>query len=419
MRYRFTSYLLLSLLSISVPYSASAAEIPSVSPESVGMSATKLAEINKVMDKLVADKRLAGGIVLIAKDGKIVHRSTHGLMDIEANKPMTKDAILRFYSMSKAITTTAAMILYDEGKLELDAPISKYLPEMKQVKVYSKDGMKTPKREITVRDLMRHTSGLNYGSSGNPAVDQPYKKADVLNRDTDLAAMTTKLSQLPLVYEPGQDWMYSVSVDVLGRVVEVISQQPLDQFFQERIFIPLDMNDTGFYVPKGKANRFAANYNSNSKGKLTLKDDPTESRYLKNPKLFSGGGGLVSTARDYMRFLMMISEGGQLQGTRVLSKKSVKMMTRDQLPKSVPDIKFGENVRTGVGFGLGFSIRTEMSDWDPQGRVGEYGWGGAASTHYWASPKDDLIVIVLEQTMPYSFMTEFALKGIIYDAIED
>ncbi|MGY8770522.1 MAG: serine hydrolase domain-containing protein [Pirellulales bacterium] len=419
MRYRIFTRLLFTLLAIGFSSSASAAEIASASPESVGMSATKLAEVNPVMDKFVADKRLAGGIVLVAKDGKIVHRSTHGQMDIEANKPMTEDAIMRFYSMSKAITTTAAMILYDQGKLDLDAPVSKYLPEMKQAKVYSEEGNKLPEREITVRDLMRHTSGLNYGGSGKPAVDQPYKKADVMDRDSDLAAMTTKLSQLPLVYEPGQDWMYSVSVDVLGRVVEVISEQPLDQYFQERIFMPLDMQDTGFYVPEDKINRFAANYKSNSKGQLTLKDAPGESRYLKNPKLFSGGGGLVSTARDYMRFLMMISGEGQLQGTRVLSKKSVKMMTRDQLPKGVPCIKFGEQVRTGVGFGLGFSVRTEMSDWDPQGRVGEYGWGGAASTHYWASPKDDLIVIVLEQTMPYSFMTESALKGIIYDAIKD
>ena len=371
------------------------------------------------MDNLVKDKKLAGGIIVVARHGKIVHFKSHGLMDIEAHKPMRDDAVLRIYSMSKAITTAAALILVDEGKLNLDDPVSKHLPELKGCQVQGKDGPFTPAKEMTVRDLMLHTAGLTYGSSGNAASDSKYKELNVMDFNSTLAEMTEKLRQVPLVYEPGADWQYSVSVDVLGRVVEVVSGHPLDEFFQSRIFAPLDMKDSGFYVPAEKLDRFAANYNSDGKGNLTLKDAPATSEYLKKRKLFSGGGGLVSTARDYMRFLVMVSSGGELDGVRVLSEKSVKLMTTNQLSEKIGWIKFGPNVREGVGFGLGFSVRNKMSDWDPQGVVGEYGWGGAASTHYWTSPKDDLVVVTMEQTMPYSFATEFAVKGLIYDSITD
>lgn len=397
---------------------ASATEIPSAKADDVGMSADNLAEVDKAMIKLVEEKKLAGGIVAIARKGKMVHFKSYGQMDLKAKKPMRNDTIVRIYSMSKAITSAAALTLFDDGKLELNAPVSKYLPELKGLKVYHKDGNVEPSREATVRDLMRHTAGMTYGFFGDSPVDKQYVQANVLDRDSDLTAMTKKLGDLPLLYEPGKDWVYSVSVDVLGRVVEVVSGKSLDEFFQRRIFDPLDMKDTSFFVPKDKLDRFAANYNSDGKGNLTLRDAPAASRYLKNPKLYSGGGGLVSTARDYMRFLMMIQSGGQLHGKRVLSKEAVYLMTHNQLPKAVEWIKFGDQVREGVGFGLGFSVRVKMSPWDPQGRVGEYGWGGAASTHYWVSPKDDLIVVTLEQIMPYSFLTEFAVKGLIYDAIE-
>jgi len=284
---------------------------------------------------------------------------------------------------------------------------------------HAAEGNYTPRREMTIRDLMRHTAGLTYGFFGDTPVDQLYGKANVLDRDADLSEMTAKLAKLPLLYEPGKDWVYSVSVDVLGRVVEVVSGKPLADFFQECIFAPLDMNDTGFFVPAEKVGRFAVNYGSDGKGNLTVRDAAATSHYLTDPKLLSGGGGLVSTARDYMRFLMMVEGGGQLHGVRVLSEDAARLMTTNQLPDGVGWIKFGDEVREGVGFGLGFSVRVKMSDWDPQGRIGEYGWGGAASTHYWVSPKDDLIVITLEQIMPYSFQTEFAVKGLIYDAIVD
>jgi CubicO group peptidase (beta-lactamase class C family) len=396
-----------------------AGELAVVKPEAVGLSSERLARVDAVMDGLVHDRKLAGGIVMVARHGKIAHLKSHGLMDIEAGKPMRDDAVMRIYSMSKSITTAAALILCDEGKLKLDDPVASLLPELKNCQIAGKDGLSAPKRTMTVRDLMLHTAGFTYGSSGVVASDQKYKELNVMDFQSTLAQMTEKLSQVPLVFEPGTDWMYGVSTDVLGRVVEVASGHPLDEFFQARIFAPLDMKDTAFDVPAGKVERFAANYNSDGKGQLTLKEAAAGSPYLTKRKLLSGGGGLVSTARDYMRFLVMIARGGELDCVRILTEKSVALMTTNQLPESVGWIKFGPQVREGVGFGLGFSVRDRMSDWDPQGRVGEYGWGGAASTHYWTSAKDDLIVITLEQTMPYSFATEFAVKGLIYDSIVD
>jgi len=397
---------------------ATAGELPVAKPEAVGMSSERLAKVDAVMDNLVKEKKLAGGIVMIARKGKVVHLKSHGLMDVEAQKPMRDDALLRIYSMSKSITTAAALILFDEGKLKLEDPVSKYIPELKGCQVIGKDGPFVPEHPMTVRDLMLHTSGLTYGMSGVEASDKKYRELNIMDFNSTLAQMGAKLGDIPLIFAPGTDWSYGISTDVLGRVVEVASGQTLDKFFQERIFAPLEMTDTAFYVPADKVDRFAGNYNSDGKGNLTLREAAKDSEYLKERKLLSGGGGLVSTARDYMRFLMMISQGGELGGVKILKPSTVQLMTTNQLSQKVSWIKFGGQVREGVGFGLGFSVRDKMSTWDPEGHVGEYGWGGAASTHYWVSPKDDLIVVTMEQTMPYSFLTEFAVKGLIYDAIE-
>jgi len=409
----------LACLTLSLPMTSSASELPIATPEDVGMSSEKLALVDRAMEKLVAQKRLAGAIVMITRRGNVVYQQSFGHQDLEADIPMRDDSILRIYSMTKAITSAAAMMLVDEQKLKLDAPVSQYLPELKGMNVHTATGTVTPKREMTVRDLMRHTAGLSYGFYGDTPVDKQYLAANLLDRNRTLESMTETLGSLPLLYEPGERWVYSISVDVLGRVIEVVADRPLDEFFAKRIFEPLDMKDTAFFVEKGKQSRFAANYNSDSKGTLTLKDAAATSRYLTKPKLFSGGGGLVSTARDYMRFLVMISSGGEFQGNRLLSPRAVDLMITNQLPNDVGWIRFGDAARQGVGFGLGFSVRVEQSRWDAQGRVGEYGWGGAASTHYWVSPADELAVVTLEQVMPYSFQTEFAVKGLIYDAIID
>lgn len=396
-----------------------AEEIPTASPKDVGMSSSKLAKVDDVMNGLVQQNRLAGSIVLIARHGKIVHFKSYGLADIEKQQPMRNDAIMRFYSMTKAITSAAAMILVDEGKLNVKDPVSKYIPQFQQMKVATEDGLVDQKREATVADLLRHTAGLSYGGSVFREADRAFKKANPLDYTRTLKQMGERLGDVPLVFQPGEDWGYSIATDVLGRVIEVASKQALDEFFQQRIFQPLGMRDTGFFVPESKHARFAQVYKSDGKSELTVGDN-TGRRDFTRPRAFlSGGGGLVSTARDYLRFLTMIQQGGTLFGKRLLSEDAVRLMTTSQLPDAVPHIHFGDTHRTGVGFGFGFSVREKMSDWDPGGRVGEYGWGGLASTHYWVSPKDDLIVITLEQTMPFSFLTEFAVKGLIYDAIEE
>ena len=390
--------------------------LPMAKPEAVGLDPRKLEEVNAKMKVLIEENRLSGGTVVVARKGKVAHFGTYGLRDREAGLPVEKDTIFRIYSMTKAITSSAALMLEEEGKLDLEDPLSTFFPPLKKMKVWKDGKLLEPKREATVADLLRHTSGLTYGWQAIEAIGQAHRKAGVLGRDKALVPMMNGMGQVPLLFDPGSDWVYGCSTDVLGGVVEVASGMPFDQFLRERILEPLNMKDTDFYVPADKVGRFAANYNYKD-GKLTLKDDPKTSRYLENPTFKSGGGGLCSTASDYMRFLLMIANGGKFEGQRYLKKKSVKLMTTNQIPEGGGWVTFGKEIREGVGFGHGFSVRVKMSDWDPDGRVGEYGWGGAASTHYWISPKDDLVVLTLEQVMPYSFNTEWALKGLIYDAL--
>lgn len=411
--------LLLLLASTSLAVADDRRQTNVVVPERVGLSAEKLSAVDTAMQQLIGDSKLPGGVVLVARHGQVAYLKSFGKKDVAGNKPMTTDTIFRIYSMSKAITSAAAMMLVDEGKIGLDDPIAKYIPEFKDAKVYKPSGNVAPTRPPTVRDLLRHTAGLTYGVFGNSAVDQQYRAAGVLSPESTLTEMGATVGALPLEYDPGKGWKYSVASDVLGRVVEVASGKTLAQFFQSRIFEPLGMVDSGFFVPAEKLDRFATNYNR-SADVLTPIDVPVSSTYRTPAKLASGGGGLVSTIADYYRFLQMVANGGTYgaQGEkRLLSAQSVELMTTNQLPKEAGWVRFGPQVRQGVGFGLGFSVRAEMSAWDPGGRVGEYGWGGAASTHYWVSPKDDLIVITMEQVMPYSFSTEFAVKKLIYDAI--
>jgi CubicO group peptidase (beta-lactamase class C family) len=404
---------------IGIAFSLAGSELPVAPPESAGMSATKLARVDGIVEDLVRQKKLAGATVAVARHGKLVYFKTFGKMELESDKPMRKDAVFRIYSMSKALTTAAALILYDEGKLGLDDPVSKYVADFKGIKVWNAASNVAPTHEPTVRDLMRHTAGLTYGIFGDSAVDSLYREANVLDRNEDLRDMCTKLGKLPLQYDPGTKWVYSVGVDVLGRVIEVASGMSFDAFLQKRLFAPLDMKDTGFSVPADKQDRFAAIYRSDGNGTLTPSEKQASSPYLARPKLLSGGGGMVSTTRDYMRFLQMIAQGGELEGVRVLKADTVALMTHNQLPVEVMPISMSIGKRAGVGFGLGFSVRVQPAEQEASGRVGEYGWGGLASTHYWASPKDDLTVVTMEQTLPFSMMLETALKGPIYDAIKN
>jgi len=398
---------LVIVLTLILSYLSFAGELPITSPENVGMSSEKLARTKSSIQALIDNEKIAGASIIVARKGKIVLFETFGMMDQKAKKPMQPDTIFRIYSMTKPITSVAAMMLYEQGKLKLDDPISKYIPEFKGLKVYSESGKHDDQvRHMSVRDLLRHTSGLTYGYFGNTAVDKMYRANGVLNRKSSLQDMINQLSGIPLLYQPGTKWHYSVSTDVLGYLVQKVSGQPLNKFFRQKIFKPLDMKDTAFYVPNEKVNRFAACYGPKQNGGLRIVDDPAKSQYLTQANLYSGGGGLVSTARDYMRFSQMLLNKGQLDGKRLLRSETVEMMTLNQLPDSV---KRGE----GEGFGLGFSVRLR----DGRFPQGEYGWGGAASTHFWISPTDELIVIALSQYMPFSSQLQNALKSIIYESI--
>lgn len=399
-------------------------KLPTVKPEEVGLSSAKLERITSAVGAFIDRKEIAGAVTVVARRGRVVYAKASGRMDLEAAKDMKLDTIFRIYSMTKPITSVAAMILHEEGKFQLDDAVSKYLPEFKGLKVYkSQNGdrleLEPPKREMTVRDLLRHTSGLTYGFVGNTAVDRMYRRAGVLGSGGSLKDMAGKLRELPLLYHPGTKWNYSVSVDVLGYLVEVLSGKPLDEFFEERIFRPLGMKDTGFHVPESELERFAANYGPGGDSGLRVIDAPATSRYAKPATFFSGGGGLVSTAEDYLRFCQMLVNGGELGGTRILRRETVEDMTSNHLPEDLIPIAVGPAGRPGIGFGLGFSVRVSATSDAPWAPVGEYGWGGAASTHFWVSPRDELVVVALSQYMPFSDRLQKAIKPIVYGAMTD
>ncbi len=408
MRMTQTIKVVLVVLCFVFPSRGYAGEISVCPPSDVGMTPEKLGQISVAVQELVDKEKIAGASVLVARKGKVAFFETFGMMDKEAGKAVDEETIFRFYSMTKPITSVAAMMLYEQGAIKLDDPVSKYLEPFKGLKVYDESGEHVEAtREMTVRDLLRHTSGLTYGFFGNTAVDKMYRKEGVLDKKTSLNDMAEKLGKIPLLHQPGTKWHYSVSTDVLGHLVEKVSGEPLDEFFQRRIFKPLSMKDTAFYVPEQKADRFAACYGP-TKGKgLKLSDNPRESRFLEKPGLLLGGGGLVSTVGDYLRFCSMLLNKGELDGKRLLLAETVEMMTKNQLPASA-------NWK-GQGFGLGFSVRITEEKYG----AGEYGWGGAASTHFWIHPKQELIVIALSQLMPFSGQLQKAVKPLVYESIVD
>ena len=432
--------LLMVLLALSAgpaagPASGAAySDPPVVAPEEVGLAGSRLAHIRSVMNRHVAEKQIPGAAWLIARHGKIAYQEAFGMADVEAGKPMRLDTIHRIYSMSKPITSVAVMMLYEEGKFQLNDPVAKYLPEFAkmQVAVDEKDPqtgkptLKTApaKRPVTVRDLLRHTAGLTYGYFSDTLVDQEYRKARVLS-DLNLAEFVTNLTKIPLLYEPGTRWHYSVSVDVLGRLVEVVSGKPFDQFLQERIFTPLDMRDTGFYVPADKKDRFAKLYSPTKEGKIqpaticATRQECVEKfpnavpSYLEPPTLLSGGGGLVSTAYDYLRFCQMLLNKGQYDGKRLLSRKTVQLMSSDNLG-TIP------GMGPGAGFGLGFAVSKAPGEAGMMGSPGEYNWGGAAGTRFWIDPQEELIGIFMIQILPHTgleYGSEF--RVLAYQAIAD
>jgi CubicO group peptidase (beta-lactamase class C family) len=380
---------------------------PAPSPEALGFDAQRLAKLDAYMAKAVADGRVAGMITLLARHGQVVAEKWYGYRSLATNAPMTHDTIFRLYSMSKPITGVAMMLLFEDGRWRLDDPITRFVPEFKNLKVMSgPDGaLEDMKRPPTMRQLMSHTAGFGYGLSDQHPVDKLYRQKGVLSAN-GLADMITRTAEIPLMYQPGTRWSYSSAVDIQGYIVEKLSGQRFGDFLQERIFKPLKMTDTAFYVPREKANRLAAVYVGNQKtGKIeeaTQLFGVTMPTYLEPPSMESGGGGLVGTIADYARFAQMIVNKGELDGVRLLSPASVEMMGTNMLPKEVlarADGLPGQRFDDAIGFGLDFMVATDPRVAGSLEGKGSMSWGGAAGTWFWVDPANDLIFVGMIQRM--------------------
>jgi CubicO group peptidase (beta-lactamase class C family) len=401
-------------------------------PEDVGMSSARLRNVSRLVQRYIDDRKLPGAISLVARGGKLVHFETYGNMDDERHKPVQTDTIFRFYSMTKPIASVGLMMLYEEGLFQLEDPASKFIPELKGVKVLAggtADTFQTrdPSREMTVRDLLMHTSGL-VARDASTTVGELYRRAGVRGSDSDfpLADLPRRLARIPLQVDPGSQWIYGISTDLVGLLCEVISGQPFDQYLQDRILGPLGMVDTSFSVPQSKVDRFAACYGPLPGGnpRYRLVDDPLTSPYARPRTYFSGSGGLVSTAADYYRFCCMLLNGGELDGVRILGPRTLQLMTLNHLPggKDLATVAqtAGETAREGIGFGLGFAVLLDPTVAQIIGTPGEFYWGGAASTAFFVNPKEQLIMIFLTQLRPSStYPIRRDLRATIYSAITD
>src|SRR5437016_3317688 len=411
-------------------------------PETVGMSSARLARLDEVMTRRYVDGGYLPGLVTyVYRKGHLVHTGISGQLDIERGKKMREDAIFRIYSMSKPITAVALMMLVEEGLVGLDDAVHTHIPAWQNLGVYA-SGMPSllavappsfitslTLRPMKVIDLATHTSGLTYGFMMRTAVDAAYRRAKVVDRDTPggLPEMIDQLAQIPLDFSPGTAWNYSVSLDVLGYLIEKLSGISFGEFLRSRLFEPLGMNDTAFWVPPDKTERFTSCYQPNTKGGLKLQDDAWESPYGKPPKLESGGGGLVSTAHDYLRFCRMMLNGGTLDGVQILSPKTVALFSLNYLPEgreivdlSLPGM-FSESGYAGVGFSLGCGVNVDVAKTRLPGSLGEYFWGGAAATAFWIDPKEELTVVFMTQVIgsPTRLTLRRDLRTLVYSAMTE
>nr|QRD81014.1 lipolytic protein [uncultured bacterium] len=400
-------------------------------PEAVGLSSSRLQYLDRFLQQRYVDQgRLPCALTLIERRGQLVHASAQGYMDVERGRPLQHDTLFRIYSMTKPITSVALMMLVEDGLIALDDPVHRYIPQWRDLGVYEAGFIGTFRTRpattpMRIIDLLRHTSGLTYGLQQRTNVDAAYRKfgfGDPASGGT-LEQMIDGLAKVPLEASPGEIWNYSVSTDVLGYLVGKISEMPFEEFLRQRIFAPLGMVDTDFHVPAAKAARFAACYVLGPDGRLQVQDDPQTSRYLRPPTFVSGGGGLVSTASDYLRFCRMLLNGGALDGTRLLSPKTVEMMTVNHLPggRQLHEMSvalFSEASYAGIGFGLGFAVTVDPARSLIPGSVGDYSWGGMASTYFWVDPREQLIVVFMTQLIPsttHSLRRE--LRTLVYSAL--
>ena len=418
--------------------------LPIASPESAGMSKAVFDRIeNHLRQRYVEAGRFPGTQLTVYRRGQLVHSSVQGLADIERKVAVKDDTIFRIYSMTKPITSIAFMMLVEEGRVALEEPVHRYIPEWKNLGVFQAGVWpafltRPASRPMQIVDLMRHTSGLTYGFQQRSNVDAAYRELKIgeIEKAGTLSSMIADLTKVPLEFSPGEAWNYSVSTDVIGYLIGVISGKPFEQFLQERIFDPLGMNDTGFFVPSDKAHRLAACYSASPQGAmtfhatdrqggLTLQDDPATSSFLSPPSFISGGGGLCSTSADYLTFCRALLNGGELDGVRLIGPKTLALMTSNHLPgdRTLPELSrslFSEATYHGIGFGLGVSVTLDPARTLIPGSRGEYAWGGAATTSFWIDPAEELVAIFMTQVLP-STATPIRreLRTMIYSAITD
>ena len=427
--------MLATLFFILVVSIASAQGIPqATSPEEVGLSKERLQRISAWLQTDVDKKVIPGAVVMILRKGKVAYYEAFGYQDRKKNIPMARNSIFRIASMTKPFASLATMMLAEEGKIQLPVPVFRYLPEFKDLKVGvektdSATGktelvLEKPGRPMTVQDLLRHTSGITYGIFGKSMVKDLYNKANLFGSKSN-AELVTKLSQLPLQYHPGTTWDYSMSCDVLARIVEVVSGLEFDTFVQERIAKPLQLADTGFWVEGAeRQTRIAEPHINPDTG---LKIPPWTPDVKERPNFMSGGGGLVSTANDYARFCLMLYNGGTLDGVRLVSRKTIEHMTSNHIP---PGYKYSTSVatqlywpspsmETGQGFGLGFAINSESERSPLPGSKGLYYWNGIYGTHFWIDPKEQLISVFMMQALPLNFPYTYRMRHFVYQAIVD
>ena len=402
-----------------------APSIPTASPRQLGFVADLGDRIGAAVQGFVDRRQLAGAVVVVARRGALAHLEARGMADIGAGRTMRADTIFRIYSMTKAVGSVAVMMLYDEGRLQLDVPAAEYLPSLRGLTVAPGADAATSAavpadRDVTVRDLLCHTAGM----PGPLVIDQMLREQGLppIGR-CSLQQIVDHLAAVQLLHQPGTEWRYSFAADVLGRLVEVVSGLPFDRFLAERIFQPLGMRDAAFFCAPERAHRLAAMYGPAPGGGLQERDSPqsgtvTPFSFLEAPPFLSNGGGLVATGGDYLRFCLMLAGGGAFGGVRLLQPETVAMMTRNHLPPElIPIRKQPQERYDGLGFGLGVSVRVHPSDFVPAAQVGEYGWIGGASTEFSISPASDLIIITLTQYMPFSPLSR-VIKGIVYAALE-
>ena len=408
----------------------------------LGFSRDRLARIPAYFDEhYIKPGKLAGVLTAVSRGGQLAAFECRGRRDVARDAPLTEDTIFRIYSMTKPIVSVALMTLYEEGAFQLNDPVSAYIPSFADLRVWAEGNPAKyrtvfPEREMTVRDLLTHTSGLTYGFMYNHSVDALYRRTGV-ERANPLSApenaapaattaeMIERVAQLPLLFSPGTRWAYSIATDVCGRLVEILSGKSLDVFLAERIFTPLGMVDTGFSVPADSAHRLAANYAFTTDDPLRVIDDPPTSEYRTHPTFLAGGGGLASTAHDYLRFAHMLLGGGELDGVRILGRKTVAYMTQNHL-RDGADIgtmgqpMFGNTVMEGIGFGLGFAVVLDPVRAQVMNSVGSYNWGGAASTVFWVDPREELVVLLMAQLTPSStYALRQQLQVLTYQALVD